>query len=96
MGDETKIDVRVGGNVTGSSFKWKNGHGNKTTASNFTPGYLTASSYPVPGSANGKDGELPADVVTDADGYCYYSWSDDITATTGSGTLHVNNTSPRP
>ena len=96
MGDETKIDVRTGGTVTGSSFTWKNGHGKKTTASNFTPGYLTATSYPVPGSANGKDGEMPANVVTDADGTCYYTWGDDDTETTGSGTLRINNTSPRP
>jgi hypothetical protein len=92
MGNETKIDVRVGGTVNGSSFKWKNGHGNKTTANNFTSGYLTASSYPIPGSANGKDGEMDASVVTGANGDCHYSWGDDITATTGTGTLKINNT----
>jgi hypothetical protein len=92
MPNDDKIDVRVGGNVNGTSFKWKNGHGNKTTAYNFTPNYLTASSYPVPGSSNGKDGEMDAGIVTNASGDCSYSWSDEITATTGSGTLHVNNT----
>jgi hypothetical protein len=95
MGNETKIDVRSGGTVNGSSFKWKNGHGNQTTASNFTSGYLTASSYPVPGSSNGKDGELDASVVTGANGDCSYTWSDAITATTGSGTLKINNSGTR-
>jgi hypothetical protein len=91
-----KIDVRSGGTVNGSSFTWKNGHGKKTTANNFTSGYLTAASYPVPGSKDGKDGELDATVVTGANGKCDYSWGDDDTETTGTGTLHINNTSPRP
>ena len=91
MGDETKIDVRTGGTVNGPIFKWKNSHVKKTTASNFTAGYLTATSYPVPGSANGKDGELDATVVTGANGTCNYTWSDDDTLTTGSGSLRINN-----
>jgi hypothetical protein len=91
MGDVTKIDVRVGGTVNGPSFKWKNGHGNKTTAKNFTSNYLTASEYPVPGSANGKDGEMDASVVTGANGDCSYSWGDEVTLTAGTGTLHINN-----
>jgi hypothetical protein len=96
MPNDDKIDVRKGGNVNGTSFTWKNGHGNKTTASQFTAGYLTGTSYPVPGSSNGKDGEMSAGVVVGVSGDCNYSWGDKVTGTTGSGTLHVNNTSPRP
>jgi P pilus assembly chaperone PapD len=96
MGNDTKIDIRKGGTVNGSSFTWKNGNPNQTTADNFTPGYLTLTSYPVNGSSNGKDGEMGADVVTDANGTCNYNWGDQITGTTGNGTLHINNTSPRP
>ena len=91
MPNDDKIDVRAGGDVNGTSFTWKNGHGNKTTATNFTTGYLTGTSYPVPGSSNGKDGEMPAGVVADASGDCNYTWGDEVTAATGTGTLHINN-----
>ena len=86
MPNDDKIDVRVGGDVNGTSFKWKNSHSNKTTANNFTSGYLTASEYPVPGNS-----EMAAD-VTNKVGDCHYKWGDEITGTTGSGTLHINNT----
>jgi hypothetical protein len=88
MGDVEKIDVRTGGTVTGSSFKWKNSHSKQTTASGLSA-CLTKNSYPVPAAANGKDGEKDADVNADPAPSCTYQWSDDDTETTGSATLTV-------
>jgi P pilus assembly chaperone PapD len=91
MGNGIEIDIRKGGTVDGASFTWKNGNPNQTTADNFTPNYLTLSSYPVKGHSNGKDGEMGADVVTGANGTCDYNWGDQITGTTGNGSLKINN-----
>jgi hypothetical protein len=90
MPNDEKIDVRTGGTITGTTFKWKNGHGKQTTATGLSA-CLTANSYPVPGSQNGKDGELPATVNGDPAPSCTYQWSDDSpTATAGTATLTVS------
>lgn len=66
MGDEIKIDVEVGGDVIqGQPFKWKNKGPNKVKASGLTA-VCPVDSYDVPASANGKDGEKDASVLSTA------------------------------
>jgi hypothetical protein len=94
MPNDEKIDVRAGGTVSGN-FKWKNSHSKQTTASGLST-CLTQNSYPVPGAANGKDGEKDASLNANPAASCTYQWSDDDTETTGSATLTVSRPVPHP
>lgn len=63
---EIKIDVESGGSVIqGQPFKWKNTGPNKVKASGLS-GVCPNDAYDVPGSANGKDGEKDASVLSTA------------------------------